>query len=447
MKYIEDKNELRKKYHQRLIDLKKAHQFIIEENEYWTFFIPKEKRVELPSKGFKIHLSATIYNAITILNMFWDYIKEKTIEWKIMSSFRNLERQNIGFNGYSQIGKFITIYPKDYQEFEVLLNELELLFKFQRSVNIPSDFQYMQSQVVFYRYGDINPVKTNPSDIDLRNRIIPEYVNVPISDYYIKRLNNIPDYLIILEIIKQGGKNSVFKAFDLHLKKLVYLKEAAYLANVDIYGTDSMNRLTIEKRALLKCMNINFTPNFMDDFYVDDHYFIEIENIEAKTLSDFLLDNPISEIKSIINLILNIIELLMKLLDVGVLYIDISFANILIDECKNLYIIDFEYSKLLDEWNHPEIVAGCIGFYDHNYHFIDERRIIFATAALMLYCEYFDNFKEVLGTKDEEKLLAFLQYPFFKNSCLASIYHKAFSHEYDSILEFKTELEKFLRGI
>lgn len=51
------------------------------------------------------------------------------------------------------------------------------------------------------------------------------------------------------------------------------------------------------------------------------------------------------------------------------------------------------------------------------------------------------------GTKDEEKLLAFLQYPFFKNSCLASIYHKAFSHEYDSILEFKAELEKFLRGI
>lgn len=140
MNYNVDKKEAQYKYKNLLEQAKNNKKYIIEDNGYWTLFQPKDIKIDLPRQGFKIHLSATTFNINTIFSKFFDYIKEINVEWKVLSTFRLLERQNIGFNGFSQVGKFITIYPASHNLLIKILHDLNLLFKNNNSIQIPSDF-------------------------------------------------------------------------------------------------------------------------------------------------------------------------------------------------------------------------------------------------------------------------------------------------------------------
>ena len=213
MTYNSDKRNLQIQYQALLDNAKQSPEYYVEENECWTFFRSRKSTGRLPSQGFKIHLSATICNLNTIFELFYNYIKSTNLEWKVMKSFRDLERQNIGFNDFSQIGKFITIYPYNDEIFLKLLYDFGLLFKHQDSISIPSDFRFMQSKIVYYRYGDILADDKETSFIDKRDRKIPDNIVVPVTDYYVARYSAIPQHLIILEIVKQSGKKYSVESF------------------------------------------------------------------------------------------------------------------------------------------------------------------------------------------------------------------------------------------
>lgn len=441
MKYIKDKKVLSAQYLGVIDEFKSDTKYETFENDNWTFFRPKEFSNSLPEYGFKIHLSATIYNYLDILKPFYIYIRKTDVEWKVVSSFRMLERQNIGYNGYSQIGKFITIYPYNTKMFCDLLNDLELIFKSFRSIKIPSDFQYMFSQIVYYRYGEIQKVGEGSSFVDKRNGEIPKEVHVPVEDYYIKRLNELPKHIWVIDLVKHSGKNLVYKAFDANIKRIVYLKAALYLSNIDIYGTDSMNRLTIEKRALKKLENIYFVPKLLDEFYVNDCYFIELSSINGQSILNLFIENPMTPINERISIVYKIIDRMQELLEYGIVYVDISMSNILIDDLGDIHIIDFEYCKILNEWNPPDIVAGCIGFYDPKYTAVDDKRTIFAIAALLLYMENFCDFKRIIDDNYEERLYDLLKIEFYRNSLFYNVYEKAFSHTISSLVDLKLMIQ------
>jgi len=435
MNYNEDKRNLQKEFSCLLDIAKNSCNYVTHNDEIWTYFKPKKKVLGLHEQGFKIHLSATILNISKVFKVFWEYIHTRDVEWKVLSSFRMLERQNIGFNGYSQIGKFITIYPYNDNAFEELLNDLELIFKQYISIKIPSDFQYMLSNVVYYRYGDI--LGGDNAFVDKRDRSIPATIKVPIDDYYIKRYSCLPEHLFIIEIIKQSGKNTVMKALDLRLGKVVYLKEAAYLCNVDIYGADSVNRLKCEKRALKKLEKLECNPRLIDDFYVSDHYFLELLEIKGVPLLNFLQGNIDLSFTEKLEIYIKIINRIKEMMEIGIIYTDISFSNILINDDNEIIIIDFEYCKIVDGWNPPDIIAGCIGFYDPKYLNIDEGRCVFSLTALLLYMEKFNEIKHIFNTKDEEKFFDYMQKEFYNDSNLLEVYSKGFSHNIASIDELK----------
>ncbi|ELA71761.1 hypothetical protein [Enterococcus faecium] len=154
------------------------------------------KCITKKKQGFKIHLSANTNNAINIAKKFLNYNETKQLDFKIVSTLAKFDIQNTGALGYSQIGKLITIYPNDDDEFLYTLNELELIFKSDLSPEIPSDFRYMLSSVVNYRYGEI---VVDPNFNDLRDKTIPSDIIIPVDDYYIPRLKEIPKHLLLLK--------------------------------------------------------------------------------------------------------------------------------------------------------------------------------------------------------------------------------------------------------
>ena len=83
--------------------------YSVDDNSIWAY-PPHDYAYTLPEKGFKIHISATTINACYIFNHVRNILDEERISYKVISSDKNLALLNSGDFGYSQIGKFITVY-------------------------------------------------------------------------------------------------------------------------------------------------------------------------------------------------------------------------------------------------------------------------------------------------------------------------------------------------
>ncbi|VTB10527.1 protein kinase [Streptococcus pneumoniae] len=109
LNYLDYETEIEDAYHNLLLEYKISDNFSDNfSDEHWLYNLPSNIT---QSKGFKIHLSASILNANLVAKKFFDFIfsREKKINFKILVSIKELSLQNTGLNGYSQVGKFITI--------------------------------------------------------------------------------------------------------------------------------------------------------------------------------------------------------------------------------------------------------------------------------------------------------------------------------------------------
>lgn len=445
MNYVEMKRIKRITFHSLISELKKSSNYIITDNKFWLCFSPRNISLQLPSVGLKIHLSATLNNATDILDKFWHYIQHKNIAWKVIQDFRDLERQNLGYNGYSQIGKFITIYPSTQNELLQLLQDLEIIYKPMKSISIPSDYSYMNSQVVYYRYGDIqNEGSTESKYVDKRNRTIPNNVTIPIDDYFIPHFHELPSRLYLCGIHHISGKSSVYTAINLEAASTVILKEASPLHDLDIHGVDAINRLHHEKIILKKISKFSFAPKFLSDFYIDDHYFLVMSKLPGESLFSLLKNGGKLSIKQILFIIRKIICIVHTLQKQGIQYSDISLTNVLFDQ-KSVYLVDYEYCQLNSGLNLPEILAGALGFYPIEYPFNDIKRTIYAIAALLLNIEFFDDYSRILYQDSENDMYKRIEDRFYKSSYFNKIYDKAFTFNYTNLSEFLAELKSTVR--
>src|ERR1043166_7490310 len=107
----------------------------------WRYSDPLPK--EYPHQGWKIHVSGTPLNASQILRSILPILIASKIVFKLPKSLDELMKINSGiFYGYSQIGKFVTVYPKDESEFKELAARLHEATKVFETPDVPFDFHY-----------------------------------------------------------------------------------------------------------------------------------------------------------------------------------------------------------------------------------------------------------------------------------------------------------------
>src|ERR1044072_3046292 len=64
-------------------------------------------------QGWKLHISANILTATDTLALVGPYLTQKEVLFKAPCSLEELQKVNSGlYYGYSQVGKFITVYPQ-----------------------------------------------------------------------------------------------------------------------------------------------------------------------------------------------------------------------------------------------------------------------------------------------------------------------------------------------
>jgi len=347
----------------------------LHQNGIWIGCHKVNKKRELPKQGWKIHISATIYNYKEILEKTTIFCVENQLQFKFLADENALRDMNSKHANRGSSGKFITIYPINKEEFINVIEELYILLKEFEGPYILSDRPYKDSKTVYYRYGgfiSILNVKLNGeldtviytptgeyySDLRLPYFNLPNWESDPFTSHESVKKKNNPglkngEYIIEKPIHFSNG-GGVYIAKNSKGEK-VLIKEARKWSVFDKRNKDSVERLNREYNFLRMLENSGFTPKPIEIFTEWEHTFLVEEYIDGMELGRYIVDNSVTNsLKSEYNkiaiklgktkkMLLSIIDKVEYFHKKGVVFGDLSIKNILVTNSnEEIKFIDLE---------------------------------------------------------------------------------------------------------
>ena len=333
-------------------------------NEIFTYSEVSDGNI--PEQGWKIHISSTMDNYQVILNK----VSEVCLKYRIPFKFINTEAKLFFIlskrASQIEIGKFITIYPLNDKLFLKLLSLLHEEIKGEEGVQVQTDRNYKDSQVIYYRYGVMKMDLGQGERPYLKDKKGNEYIDIKgpyyscpefVMDYFPEEDDDIMllnDRYDMQSIIHQSGSGNIYNAVDLLTNKTVVIKEARKFVYVTRELT-AIDLLRNETRILKRLFGLH-VPNFIDDFYVNGNYYLVEELIEGVPLSlskdnlNLLVRRSFEEQSQfnycIESIVTGAIQTLKKIHRRGVILEDISLSNMLTTPKNEIFFIDFETSYL-----------------------------------------------------------------------------------------------------
>ncbi|MER5770973.1 class III lanthionine synthetase LanKC [Streptomyces sp. NPDC001985] len=269
----------------------------------WLSYTPLG--LQLPPQGWKIHVSAGLDNAESILQRVSAYCVPRRLAFKFVPGPGLLLLRNAKYADRAGSGKFITVYPHSEETFPEVCTDLVELLADEHGPTILSDLRCGDSPVhVRYgafaaRYcagpdGRLVPAVADPGGTlvpDPRGPSlkIPDWVTPPavLGPYLAARsavsMQDLPyEVLGALHFSNGGG---VYKARDTRTGETVVLKEARPYAGLAADGADAVARLERERVALEQLAGLDCVPEVRGTFQVGDHHFLVLEHIPGTTLN------------------------------------------------------------------------------------------------------------------------------------------------------------------
>jgi hypothetical protein len=112
--------------------------------------------VGLPSQGWKIHVSASPTDCIRLCHDVLEWLISAGAAFKVCASVESILFVNSGLAGASQIGKVVTVYPRDDRDAAMLATELDVRWPSTAGPVVPSDLAVRRTGAIFLRYGSID---------------------------------------------------------------------------------------------------------------------------------------------------------------------------------------------------------------------------------------------------------------------------------------------------
>jgi hypothetical protein len=341
------------------------------------------KKQHVLEQGFKIHISATVINSESIFDIVIPYLIKQKIHFKVVKSNQLLRLLNEDQFGYTQIGKFITVYPVSTAHFVVLIHELDKLLIGFVSPTIPSDIRLHINSIVYYRYGVISNTKNElilPDGSvvqDARNPTepVPFWVKDPL-----KKENPVPkkkganklllDRYILLKVVRQRGKGLVALALEVQKKKsldsnirLVFLKQARKLGELNANGIDAVNRLEKEFHLMQQLAPIGICPQPIDFLRYQGDAFMSMSVFGEKSLDEILFGNMLLPKDMLLKIFLCIASKIDALHTRYIYFFDLHPGNVLLNDFNEVLLTDFEYAVQRDSDFSESWDVGTQGFY------------------------------------------------------------------------------------
>lgn len=328
-----------------------------------------------PAQGWKLHLSATPANAGEVLRRAAAVLRDHGAYFKFASDVRMLYvilSKNWPREGG---GKFITVYPRDEGHFRRIGQDLAAATNALDGPYILSDRRVPGSRVVFYRYGQHQPVQavnarghrmqqmltpggTAVEDARTGYYQQPDWVEDPFGSRSVRpnpgeRKITLNGRFEVQGPLKYSNTGGLYLARDLKTDHTVVIREARPCTGWVDERTDAVALLRKEARILRAMDASGWVPDFVDQFQAWEHHYLAQEEVRGALLREYVLSryllsrsvaSPRRLFWTLRGLLLNLVAGLEAFHRNGIIVRDLTASNVLVRRDGSLCFIDFEYA-------------------------------------------------------------------------------------------------------
>lgn len=321
----------------------------------------------LPKQGWKLHLTAGVQSSRQILTQALPVLLEEQAAFKVAASQQVLGDLNEGRSGLSQVGKFLTIYPRDEAHAVRLATRLDEATRGLSGPQIPSDRQLRPGSCVFYRYGSFSgrhmqlPIgelveiieapdgQLFPDKREAVYRAPPPWVRDPFTpgpgpaEPSKAAPGVIAGHYTTVASIHRSARSQVFLAIDLKEMRKCVLKQVKRAAGD---GDAGRRRLHHEMEVLTALAPSPWFPapyQFVED---ETSAYLAMEDIEGDTLSAHIQKlsarGCFASEAQVVSWGSQLAEALGSMHERGLVFSDLKSANVLVSPQGKLRLIDLE---------------------------------------------------------------------------------------------------------
>ncbi|WP_304454778.1 class III lanthionine synthetase LanKC [Nocardiopsis sp. YSL2] len=381
----------------------------------WLALRPVEHR--LPDQGWKIHVSACLDNAESVLARVWDYCVARGVSFKFIPTRYLLHNRNAKYADRGGSGKFITVYPGE-DECASVAAGLDALVGGERGPYVLSDVRW-NAGPVYLRYGSFTrrhcyddhgepvPALENADGVLVPDRrgpafhtpdwvTTPEFLRPHLEARGAVDVTGLPyDIERALHFSNGGG---VYAGRDRATGEPVVLKEARPHAGLAADGADAVRRLEQERTALERLSGLDCTPEVKDSFTLGDHHFLVMEYVQGKPLNSFFAHrHPLVEADPAPETLREYGRWAMRLHglveeavgavhDRGIVFNDLHLFNIMVsDDESSVVLLDFEAARDVEEGSRQTVAnPGFVAPHGHRGFDVDQYALACLRIALFL---------------------------------------------------------------
>lgn len=355
--------------------------------EVWVHALPPGTP-GTPTQGWKLHVSATLINASTVLDRALPVLAARCATFKVAHSGGFLARLNGGQEGASQVGKFITIYPADDLEAVELARLLADATSGLDAPTVPSD-RRIGDTPVHYRYGSfanlavqnalgqpqlgvIDPDGIARPDVRSMRYRKPDWVEDPFEARGLvganeERVAHIVDgrFLRLLPVAI-GARGAIHRGVDLAEGREVILKFANPAHVISADGADASTRLLNEAKILALLPPDARAPEPYAHGIHEGETYLAMEEIVGRTAGEHVqaarIEGRCIDAARARRWAIDVAHTLRSMHELGQAYRDVKLTNVMIDERDDrARLIDFELATPLGT-PHGQGEAGSRGY-------------------------------------------------------------------------------------
>jgi hypothetical protein len=342
----------------------------------------------LPPQGWKIHVASCMDNADRVLDRVFDYCVAHGLSFKFIHGPMALLMRNAKYARRGASGKFVTIYPRDDAELELVCKELGDLLDGEPGPYILSDLR-LGAGPLHVRYGGfaakycvvdgvVEPAIADPTGTlvpDRRDPVFhtPDWVSLPtfLAPHLAARnaTSTVDLPYRIEKVIHFSNGGGLYVATDTRSGERVVLKEARPHAGLDATGADAVTRLGHERKALETLAGLPTVPRVHDRFQFGEHEFLALEYIDGKPLNKLLVERyPLIDTNAgperyreytrwAMNIYDQVEQTIKAIHDRGLVYGDLHLFNVLVrtdrPDGDQIALVDFEVAGPAEGYRRP----------------------------------------------------------------------------------------------
>lgn len=347
---------------------------------------------------WKLHVSATVGGIDLLFKRVLPRLASQGVHFKIAAGRDAIVQLNAGNLGAAQIGKVVTVYPRNDSEAVALAGELIEHTRGIAGPGIATDLHL--GEAVYTRYGAVRPQIEHdrfgePSELipdgsgkliaDLRSVPFscPQGIAIPFPTPTSARPPTRPERRLlagryfVTDVLRPGLAGSVLRAIDLRNARgptAYVLKQARPHCCADERGRDRRARLRHEGAVLARLRGLEGIASAAEYFEDEEVGYLPVTYVPGETLAALVYRSVTGRSwrsvrarvrRRLLDCLTQLVRHLRAAHARGVIHRDVAPANVWIGDDDRVYLLDWECAHLVGS-GIPAFHLGTQGFSDRS---------------------------------------------------------------------------------